>query len=390
MLKTVVVDNNINSRELISSYLKDFEEVDSVYSFESFSDFQADINDIDLIIFDVSSDNFSEVIKKVRIIKEKNKLIHFIAVSYEVNSELVSKVLKEDIKDFLLKPLLADILRASIKKISNLSGFCANTICVYSPKAACGKTSLAINLSYQLSRETKQKVCLVDLSFQSGDIEAFLGIQSSYSLGNMINSLEHKSEKEVLSMMHKYQDSLYILSFNDFEPGFRAKEQEITKLINSLKNIFQYIVIDTNSLLDESTISILNNSDLVLLLSMLNLPSIRNTQNCYLMFDKLNYNKTKVKLIINRYIENSEISLQDALKTIGKDVFATIPNNYLTLIDSFNLGKSVLETNPQSNIARAYRNLCNKILDIDFLNLKSSANPAYNHGIFNLLRRMGD
>ncbi len=394
MLKTIIIDKNNNSKDLISSYLNEMEEISLIGAFGDFSQFEVELSNIDLIIFDIDSNTFSEKIKKIRAIKEKNKNINFIALSYEINSELVSKVLKEDIKDFLLKPILPNILQASVKKIESsknqVTQSDANTICIYSPKAASGKTSLALNLAYQLSRETKDKVCLLDLNFKTADIEAFLGVEAKNSFIETINSIEKKDEKGTLALAQKYQDSLYVLSFRESDFNFRIKPQDVQKLINILKNIFQYIIIDTNSEMDETTVSILNNSDIILFITMLNLVSIRNSQKCYQMFEQLGYSKSKVKLIVNRYIENSEISLQDGAKTIGREVFATIPNNYLTLVDAINLGRTVIETNPQSNIAKAYKEICAKILNIDFLNLKDSKNPTYNHGIFNLLRRMGE
>ena len=72
--------------------------------------------------------------------------------------------------------------------------------------------------------------------------------------------------------------------------------------------------------------------------------------------------------------------------TIKKEVYFKIPNNYLTLIDAINIGKTVEETNPQSNIAKAYGSLAQEIINTDF----SNNAKIYNHGVFNLLRRMGE
>ena len=80
--------------------------------------------------------------------------------------------------------------------------------------------------------------------------------------------------------------------------------------------------------------------------------------------------------------------MKDIEDSIGKDVFDTIPNNYLTLVDAINLGQAVGDINPQSNIAKAYARITDKILKLDFATLSEKAN--YNHGIFNLLQRMGE
>ena len=154
------------------------------------------------------------------------------------------------------------------------------------------------------------------------------------------------------------------------------------KIINLLKNIFDYIIVDTTNIINETTVSIFSTCDLILLLGLTNTTSIKNWQKCYELFDKIGYNNDKIKLIINRYIQNQDES------NINREIFAKIPNNYLTLSDAINQGKCVSELNPQSNIAKAYQKLTNDILSIDFETINSNKN--YNHGIFNILRRMGE
>ena len=100
----------------------------------------------------------------------------------------------------------------------------------------------------------------------------------------------------------------------------------------------------------------------------------------------MSIDSSRIKFILNRYSENSEIKIDDIKNTIGIDIFHKIPNNYLTLIDAINLGCALRETNPHSNIAKAYNSLARELINTDYINVQKN----YNHGIFNLLRRMGE
>ena len=162
----------------------------------------------------------------------------------------------------------------------------------------------------------------------------------------------------------------------------------ISKVINSLKNVFSKIIIDTSSSINETTSTVISNSDLVLLVGMMNISSIKSCQKCFELFDNMGYNSDKIKLIINRFIQNPDFTIEEVEKTIGKEVFGKIPNNYLTLIDAINSGSTVGESNPQSNIAKAYKNIATLLEDLDFEDISSKT--QYNHGIFNLLKRIGD
>ena len=142
------------------------------------------------------------------------------------------------------------------------------------------------------------------------------------------------------------------------------------------------------STIDEASVSIFSASDLIILIGMLNLASVRNCQKCYELFDNIGISTSRVKLVLNRYIENSEVTQEDIKQTVGAEIFYKIPNNYLTLVDAINLGHAVSEVNPYSNIAKAYQNLAQEIINVDYINLEDS--KSYNHGIYNLLRRMGE
>lgn len=385
-MKTLVIDENLQSRELLINNLKNIKNIEILGEFESFNLGNIDFSTIDLILFDINSKNCDELVNKIVFLKSQFKNLNFISLSYEINSQMVTKILNAGANDFLLKPIFLNILEASIKKISQNEIKKAKTITVFSQKGGVGKTSLITNLAWEIFQQTNDKICILDLNFNSQDVSAFLNTKTEYSLNNVMSNFENLNKDSLLSLIPKYKDSqIYILETkeeNIIKESFTT--QQITKIINSLKNIFDYIIIDTSNLINESNISIFNYTDLIILLTTTNSASIKNCLKTYELFDKINYANDKIKLIVNRFIESEKSSLE----IIKKDIFATIPNNYLTLIDAINLGQNVGEINPQSNIAKAYKRIAQEILKIDFSNLNSKVN--YNHGIFNLLRRMGE
>ncbi len=395
MLNVIIIDKHKNSTDFLKDFLFKYENTEMIDCFDDFSMIditKENLKNIDLIIFDIDSNNADECFKKIKTIKEKYKNINFVALSYEINSELVTKTLKEGVREFLLKPLIPTIFETTLKKIENEKNNIKTTdsiaISIFSNKGGVGKTSLAINLAYQIAKKTSKKVCLLDFSLNSEDICTFLDIKPKFNIDFILNNIETSDEKLLLSMIDNYQNSnLYIFSpEKDMNINFKYTPQKTTKIINSLKNIFSYIIIDAPNIINETTLAILNNSNLTLLISMLNLTSIRSLQKCYELFDNIGYKNDKIKLIINRYIEKSDITIKDLENTIKKEVYFKIPNNYLTLIDAINIGKTVEETNPQSNIAKAYGSLAQEIINTDF----SNNAKIYNHGVFNLLRRMGE
>ena len=100
-----------------------------------------------------------------------------------------------------------------------------------------------------------------------------------------------------------------------------------------------------------------------MLVSVANLPALRNTQRCLELFEKLGYDKEKVKIIINRYMENDEIKETDIEKVLSKKIYWKIPNNYFAIMTAINKGIPVSEINDSTNIARSYKDLAQYISD---------------------------
>ena len=386
-MKTIVIDKNQQSQENILNYLKNISNIDLIEAYENFSQIK-DYTEVDLIIFDIDSKNI-EILNQIQNLKNNHKNLNFIAISYEINSNLVNQTLKIGVNDFILKPILPNILETAVSKISTPKNSKAKTISIFSNKGGVGKTTLLTNLAWELNNKTNEKICIIDFSFNNENANAMLNVKQKYNLDYILKNISTLNKDFFLSLMNKYQDKeIYLLeteenklSKNNYSP------QNITKIINSLKNIFDYIIIDTTNITDEANISIFDNSDLILFVTLGNNSSIINCQKCCELFDKIGYSDDKIRIVINRYIDGQELSIDDMENILKRKVFHTLPNNYLTLIDSINQNQNVGEVNPQSNIAKKYSELAKKILEIDFTSLNSKTNK---HGIFNLLKRMGE
>ena len=170
--------------------------------------------------------------------------------------------------------------------------------------------------------------------------------------------------KSLNTLKKKKKTSLYVLADPPyFKQADNIQPRQITKLFNTLKETFSYIIVDAEASFEGKNIAALDNSDLVLLVSVANLPALRNTQRCLELFEKLGYDKEKVKIIINRYMENDEIKDADIEKVLSKKIYWKIPNNYFAIMTAINKGIPVSEINDSTNIARSYKDLAQYISD---------------------------
>ena len=135
----------------------------------------------------------------------------------------------------------------------------------------------------------------------------------------------------------------------------------IYKLFEYLRESFTYILVDVGTNIDKMNLKILELSDLILLVSIVNLPLIRNCQRCLDLFNNLGYDENKTKIVINRYLENDEIKTEDVEKVLNQKIYWKIPNNYFAIMSSINKAMPVCELNENSNVTLSFSGLATKL-----------------------------
>lgn len=363
-----VLDKNENSREIIKSFIENLDFVNEVKLYDDFTRGYEDIKQSEnpIVILDISEDfaGLDEIAGKLKLVTSK---IIITSVNYSTNT--IIKALRLGAKEFLPKPVLReDLVRvlsmlASISPENEVSQ--SKIITVYSNKGGIGKTTIAVNLAAELAKVTKDKVALVDLNLQLGDISTFLNLNPPFDVNYVIRRLIDKEENILIKGFEKYKDlSLYVLSDPSYiEQSESITTQQITTLFSALKKVFPYIVVDMSSSIDSISLKILDSSDWIMFTTIVNIPAIRNAQRCLNLFRSRKYPSNKVKIVINRYMENDEIKIEDIENTLGESVYWKIPNNYFTIMEAINKGVSISEVNAESNIGNSFRDFAAKVSD---------------------------
>ena len=371
VMNVVIIDEEENSRSIIKNYLCDIE---GVLVSSEFSDYEQGcsfvLNAPKSVIFIDTSYNNEKALNTIKTIKENKKDNIIIALSNKTTTDSIIKAMRAGAKDFISKPIVKSEFSELINKLkyellNPIEESPCKIISTFSNKGGIGKTSIAVNLAVELAQMTKEKVALIDLNLQLGDVATFLDMTPPFAMDYIANNISNLDKEELLKTMTRYKNtSLYVIADPlNIDSSQDITAEQIKNIINELKKIFSYVVIDIGTNIDSKTITALNMSDLILLVAIVNLPAIRSTQRCMEMFEKLGYTKDKVKLVLNRYMENEDIKTSDIEDVVKQKVYWKIPNNYLTMMSAINKGVPVNEINPSSNIAQNYMEFASKLSD---------------------------
>ena len=283
-LSTFIIDADENSREIIRNFSNEFDYIKITDCFNDMdSAYDALIKEQpNLAIVDLSSgsERVFELIEKVLNNQKQTKFI-VTALSYDTDS--VIKAMRAGAREFLPKPVIKDDFSKTLNKIKEQTFGSEKTtnckvITVFSNKGGIGKTSIATNLALEIANITKEKVALVDMNFQLGDVATFMDIKPSFDISYVVKNLDGTDDSFLLSTLDKYKDTnLYILADPPYmEQAKDITPEQISKLFEALRETFSYVIVDTSNVFYGKTISVLDNTDFIMLVTIVNLPAIRN------------------------------------------------------------------------------------------------------------------
>lgn len=371
-ISTVIISDEFSTKEVLKLFVSEFDNLETIDDFNNYSDIfniLASSKGKSLLIVDLSTNKIKNLDFILQVTKEcKNCKV--LALSDNPSVELIIEVMRAGAKEFVPVPIIKNEFFEAIKKLVTemnepVKKNKCKIISVFSNKGGIGKTSLATNLALELAKITKENIALIDLNFQMGDITTFLDLKPSFNISYMLENLGKINETFLLSTLERYKStSLYVLADPPyFKQADNIQPRQITRLFDTLKETFSYIIVDAEASFDGKNIAALDNSDLIMLVTVANLPALRNTQRCLELFEKLGYDKEKIKIVVNRYMENDEIKEVDIEKVLSKDIYWKIPNNYFAIMSAINKGIPVSDVNDTTNVSQSYKKLAQQISD---------------------------
>ena len=227
-------------------------------------------------------------------------------------------------------------------------------------KGGVGTTTVAVNLAVSLAeKKSVQSVALIDMNLLFGDIPLFLEIEPKYNWSEITKNISRLDDTFLKNILSVDVSGVCVLP----SPSYLSKQQMATpaimeRLLIVMRRMFDYVIVDGGQSLGDISLKILGLSDTVLLISILSLPCLSNTNKLLRTFHDLGFPPDeKIRVIINRYLKKSDISVKDAEISLEKEIFWTIPNDYQTTVTATNRGKALAQFAPREEITKNFRNL---------------------------------
>lgn len=300
-----------------------------------------------------------------------------IIMSVQGENEYLRKAMSAGARDFLNKPFSSDDLISTVLRTYDVESqrrqrsnetkvreeVKSRIITVFSTKGGVGKTTLASNLAVSLARTTKKKVALVDLDLQFGDVAIMLNASVKNTISDIIKEINQLDSDAVEDYMVTHFSGVRILPA-PIKPEYAEyiTSSHVEKILNTLKEQYHYIIVDTSASFHETVLQALDMSDRILMLSTLDLPTIKNVKAGLDVMETLHYPKEKINIILNKASEQFGIKYKDFENTLKHQIWAFIPEDSQTVITSANKGFPFVMTRSETKVAKAVTNIMNDLI----------------------------
>ncbi len=231
----------------------------------------------------------------------------------------------------------------------------AEVFTVASSSGGCGKTFYATNLACYLASQTGQRVCLVDLDLQFGEVSTALHLRPRFTISDLL-SREPVDEDDLDEHIEEYLED-HELGFSVLAAPFSPADadmiapKDVYKVMGSLRRHFDYIVVDTPAQLSEIVLAAFDHSTRVLCMVTLDLPSIRNMRVFLTTLEKLRINSDAIGVVLNKVEDDVGIDITDVQEVLDNKIISVLPYSR-EVMKSINKGKPALVSAASSDIGK--------------------------------------
>ena len=378
-ISVIIVDDIAETRENIKKLLQfesDIEVVGVARTGREGIDLAEEISP-DVILMDINMPDM-DGITATETIRKDVPFVQVVILSVQGDPNYMRRAMLAGARDFLTKPPMVDELIAAIRRAgkmaqdekermgsryksgdsaSGLSGTRVSTapkgevVLIYSPKGGAGCTTIATNLAVALHNE-ETPVVIVDGNLQFGDVAVMFNERSRNSIIDLAPRSDELDPDIVENVLITHGDSGVKILTAPSRPEFaeNVTGEQFSQIINYLRKLYSYVIVDTSSSLTDVVLSAIDTSTLVILIVTQDIPSINNSRLFLDLADVLGVNRKNLVFVMNRYDKRIAITPDKVGENLHQEVISVIPSDERTVVPSVNRGiPFVLNSKGRSN-----------------------------------------
>jgi pilus assembly protein CpaE len=339
----------------------------------------------DIVLMDINMPGIDGITAS-EAITQQVPFTQIIMMSVQGEADYLRRSMLAGAREFLIKPFSSDELISSIRRVYELGASrrrampaaappsprleerprdeLGKVVAVFSPKGGVGCSTLAINLAIALHRAGGKPVAVVDGSLQFGDVAVLLNLQANRSMADLAPHIDELDHDLLNHVVLEHESGIKaLLAPPRPEMADLIAPGVLNTILDELRNLYAYIIVDTPNTLADATLTILDTADRVVLITTPDIPSIKNAKLFFEVTEALEYPLDKTILILNKADRNANIRASDIHASIKHPVAASVPLDERTATTAANQGVPFMMSARGTPLAQAVMALGLHVID---------------------------
>lgn len=335
--------------------------------------------DPDVVLMDINMPDIDGIAATEQI-RHKSPHIQIVILSVQGDQNYMRRAMLAGARDFLTKPPMGDELVSAIRRAGEVArleraknsqgrgGSVASMmpvmagpaglaqgklVTLYSSKGGVGTTTLAVNLAIALHNDDT-RVVLVDGNLQFGDVAVFVNEQGKNTLSEIAPRVDELDAEIVQDIMIKHEPSgIHILAAPQRpEQAENVSPEQFAKVLSFLRRLYAYIVIDTTPTLSDITLTVIDNSDAIVLVTTQEIPAIKNARLFLDLLQTMGVGRERIVFTMNKYDKRIAITPQRVSENLKQEIAVVIPLDERIVIPAVNRGVPFVLENKAQPVGR--------------------------------------
>ena len=389
-IRVLIVDDIAETRETVRRLLQFDTTIEVVGGAQSGLEAIAQCDQLkpDVVLMDINMPDMNGI-EATEAIRKKTPYTQIIILSVQDDPGYYRKAMLAGARDFISKPPMIDELTAAIHRagvmaqeeknkavqaytsgagrtgplaFNNMAMQLGKIIVIYSPKGGTGCTTISTNLASALQGEGSN-VVLVDASLLYGDVAVFLNEQPKSSIIDLAVRVDDLDPETVSASLLQPKSVGFKILAPPPSPDLvdRVTGDQFVKLLTLMRQSFNFIIIDTSSYLSDVVQSALSTSDVIVLISTPEIPSIKNCSQFLSLADMSGIERDRIVFVLNRYDRNTSIDPAKVGNRLNQAINLTVPLDEAYIIRSINKGVPLFMENRTHPVSLSIQKLASLV-----------------------------
>jgi len=240
-------------------------------------------------------------------------------------------------------------------------------IAVYSPKGGVGTTTVAVNVAVSLATRMPQRVVIVDLDLQFGQVSTHLNMAARLSITDLArDDVALRDPGLFQTYTDRHSSSLAVLAAPSTPDGATTiTETSVQQILETAGRAYEFVVVDVGSVLDARSLTALARATEIVIVVTPEFPALKAVHAVHEFVSAGGRHLAETSYVLNQIFAREILRPRDIEEALGTKIALTVPYDAFSFLKSVNEGVPVVIGAPRSAAAEQLSRLAARLTGVE-------------------------